>query len=116
LGCGFVTIAVSGGAIDPRFEALDDRRSVGILGSLSGLFGSLGFGALSVGALALFIYGAEAVAGTAPGGFIPWSPTIGVLMWFLGIVLVAVSGVVVGAILWFANARLKAFEAPIAET
>ena len=116
LGCGFVTIAVSGGAIDPRFEALDDRRSVGILGSLSGLFGSLGFGAISVGALALFIYGAEAVAGTAPGGFIPWSPTIGVLMWLLGIVFIAVSAVVVGAILWFANARLKAFEAPIAET
>jgi hypothetical protein len=116
LGCGFVTIAVSGGAIDPRFEALDDRRSVGILGSLSGLFGSLGFGALSVGALALFIYGGEAVAGTAPGGFIPWSPTIGVLMWLLGIVFIAVSAVVVGAILWFANARLKAFEAPIAET
>jgi hypothetical protein len=116
LGCGFVAIAVSGGAIDPRFEALDDRRSVGILGSLSGLFGSLGFGALSVGALALFIFGAQAIAGTAPGGFIPWSPTIGVLMWLLGIVLVAISAVVVGAILWFANARLKAFEAPIAET
>jgi hypothetical protein len=116
LGCGFVTIAVSGGAIDPRFDALDDRRSVGILGSLSGLFGSLGFGALSIGALALFIFGAEAVAGTAQGGFIPWSPTLGVLMWMLGFVLMAGAAVVVGAILWFANTRLKAFEAPIAET
>jgi hypothetical protein len=116
LGCGFVTIAVSGGAIDPRFEALDDRRAVGIVGSLSGLFGSLGFGALSVGALALFTFGAEAVAGTAPRGFIPWSPTLGILMWALGVVLVAVSAVVVGAILWFANSRLTAFEAPIAET
>ena len=116
MGCGFVTIAVCGGAIDPRFDALDDRRAVGIVGSLSALFGSIGFGALSLGALALFIFGAEAVAGTARGGFIPWSPTLGIVMWVFGIVLTALAAVVVGAILWFANTRLKAFEASIGET
>lgn len=116
MGCGFVTIAVCGGAIDPRFDALDDRRAVGIVGSLSGLFGSLGFGALSVGALALFIFGAAAVDGTAQAGLIPWSPFIGVLMWVIGIILMAGAIVVVGALLWFANTRLRAFEASIAET
>ncbi len=116
MGCGFVIIAVSGGAIDPRFEALDDRRAVGIVGSLSGLFGSLGFGVLSVGALALFVFGAKAVAGSAGLGFIPSTPTVGVLMWALGIVLMALAVVVAGLLLWFANLRLKAFEAPIAET
>lgn len=116
MGCGFVIIAVSGGAIDPRFEALDDRRAVGIVGSLSGLFGSLGFGLLSVGALALFVFGAKAVAGTAGLGFIPSTPTVGVLMWILGIVLMALAVVVAGVMLWFANLRLNAFEAAIAET
>ena len=116
MGCGFVIIAVSGGAIDPRFEALDDRRSVGMVGSLSGLFGSLGFGVLSVGALALFVFGAEAVAGTAGLALIPSTPTIGILMWTLGIVLMAIAVVVAGMLLWFANIRLKAFEATIAET
>lgn len=116
MGCGFVIIAVCGGAIDPRFEALDDRRAVGIVGSLSGLFGSLGFGVLSVGALALFVFGAKAVAGTAGFGFIPSTPTVGVLMWALGIVLMALAVVVAGVLLWFANIRLKAFETPIAQT
>ena len=116
MGCGFVTISVCGGAIDPRFEALDDRRAVGIVGSLSGLFGSLGFGVLSVGALALFVFGAQAIAGTAGFGFIPSTPTVGVLMWALGIVLMALAVVVAGVLLWFANLRLKAFETPIAVT
>ena len=116
MGCGFVTIAVSGGAIDPRFEALDDRRSVGILGSMSGLFGSLGFGALSVGGVALFVFGAQAVSGTTRLGFIPKSPAIGVLMWVFGLILLVLAVVVVGTLLWFANSRLKSFEATIAET
>ncbi|HEV2033478.1 MAG TPA: hypothetical protein VGU71_04660 [Candidatus Dormibacteraeota bacterium] len=116
LGCGFVVIAVSGGAIDPRFEALDDRRAVGILGGLSGFFASLGFGVLSVGAFALFVFGAEAVAGTAQLHILPSTPTIGVLMWALGIALLAGAAIVAGVMLWFANLRLKSFEATIAET
>jgi hypothetical protein len=116
MGCGFVVIAVCGGAIDPRFEALDDRRAVGILGGLSGFFGSLGFGVLSLGALALFVFGAEAVAGTAQLRILPSTATIGVLMWALGIVLLAGAALVAGVMLWFANLRLKAFEATIAET
>ena len=115
IGCGFVTIAVCGGAIDPRFEALDDRRSVGILGSLSALFGSLGFAALSIGALSLFVFGAQEVTGTGVA-FLPSSPTLGIVMWVFGIVLLAVAVVVVGAILWLANTRLKRFEGAIAET
>ena len=31
LGCGFVSIGVAAGGIDPRFDALDDRRAVWIV-------------------------------------------------------------------------------------
>ena len=91
LGCGFVAIGVSAGGIDPRFDALDDRRAVGLVGTLAGLGGSLGFGLLSVGAFALFIFGGDALAGTAQLGPVPSTPAIGALMWASGIVLAAAS-------------------------
>ncbi|HXN78047.1 MAG TPA: hypothetical protein VN965_04635, partial [Candidatus Dormibacteraeota bacterium] len=53
LGTGFVSVGVAAGAIDPRFDASDDRRAVGLVGTLAGLGGTLGFGLLSVGALAM---------------------------------------------------------------
>lgn len=115
-GCGFVAIGVSAGGIDPRFDANDDRRSVGMLGSLTGVLGSVGFAALSMGAFALFIYGAGAVAGTAHLGPIPSTPAVGALMTATGILLVAGAIAVVGGLLWIASTRLKAFEAPIAST
>ena len=59
LGGGFVAISVSAGGIDPRFDAVDDRRAVGFAGTLTGLFGALGFGALSIGAFASFIFRAD---------------------------------------------------------
>jgi hypothetical protein len=37
-------------------------------------------------------------------------------MWALGLVLMAGAALVAGVMLWFANLRLKAFEAMIAET
>jgi hypothetical protein len=87
---------------------------VGIVGTLAGLGGSLGFGILSVGALALFVFGGEAFAGTANLGPIPSTPEIGALMWTAGVVLAAGSLGVVVLLLSIANSRLRSFETQIA--
>jgi ABC-2 type transport system permease protein len=114
LGAGFVSIGVSAGAIDPHFEAVDDRRAVGLVGTFAGFGGSIGFGLLSIGAFALFILGAQAVAGTAQLGPIPSTPTTGALMWLVGVVMCAGALTVVGVLLWIANSRLRAYEGAIA--
>jgi hypothetical protein len=116
LAFGFVSISVSGGAIDPHFEATDDRRSVGVLGSLTSIGGSLGFSVISIGALALFLFGEQAAAGAANLGPIPATPAIGFAMMLGGLLLVAAGCVLVAVLLTFANARLRAFEGSISET
>lgn len=115
LGLGFVSIGVSAGGIDPRFEAADDRRAVGLVGTLAGLGGSFGFGLLSVGAFALFVFGLGAVEGTTTHlGPIPTTPAIGALMWAGGGTLAAGALAVVATLLWFANSRLGSYEGTIA--
>lgn len=116
LGCGFVAIGVSAGGIDPRFDALDDRRAVGIVGTLAGLAGSLGFGLLSAGALALFVFGADAIAGAAKLGPIAATPQLGAFMWGAGVVLAAGSLAIVAVLLWFANSRLLSNEVAVSNT
>jgi len=117
LGLGFVSIGVSAGGIDPRFDASDDRRAVGLLGTLAGLGGSFGFGLLSVGAFALFVFGLGAVEGTTTHlGPIPATPAIGALMWAGGVILVAGAVAVVGTLLLVANSRLGSYEGTIATT
>jgi hypothetical protein len=116
LAAGFVSISVSGGAIDPHFEATDDRRSVGILGSLTSIGGSLGFSIVSIGALALFLFGEQAATGAANLGPIPSTPAVGFAMILGGLVLVGAGCVLVAVLLTFANARLRSFEASISES
>ena len=117
LGLGFVSIGVSAGGMDPRFDAADDRRAVGLLGTLAGLAGSFGFGVLSVGAFALFVFGLGAVEGTTTHlGPIPTTPLIGALMWAGGVTLAAGAVAVVGTLLWVANSRLGSYEGTIAAT
>jgi len=117
LGLGFVSIGVSAGGIDPRFDAADDRRAVGLIGTLAGLGGSFGFGLLSVGAFALFVFGLGAVEGTTTHlGPIPTTPAIGALMWAVGVTLAAGAVAVVATLLWFANSRLGSYEGTIATT
>ncbi|HEV3101019.1 MAG TPA: hypothetical protein VG426_01635 [Candidatus Dormibacteraeota bacterium] len=116
LAAGFVSISVSGGAIDPRFEATDDRRSVGIVGTLTAIGGSLGFALMSVGALALFFFGSQAVTGTANFGPIPSTPAIGIVMMVIGLLLLVAGGILVGILLVLANSRLRSFEAAISAT
>lgn len=116
LGVGFVSISVSGGAIDPRFEAADDRRSVGVLGSIASLGGALAFAVLSVGALALFFFGSQAISGTADLGPIPSTPAIGLAMIGGATLFIAGGGGLVGIMLWLANDRLRSFEGTIATT
>ena len=116
LAIGFVSISVSGGAIDPRFDVTDDRKAVGLVGTLAAIGGSLAFAVFSVGALAGFTFGAEAATGTVDLGPIPSTPEVGVVM-ILGGVLLVVAGVVLTAVLlWIANVRLNSFEATIAAT
>ncbi len=116
LAAGFVSISVSGGAIDPHFESTDDRRSVGVLGTLTSIGGSLGFSVISIGALALFLFGEQAAAGAANLGPIPSTPAVGFGMILGGLLLVAAGCALVGVLLTFANARLRSFEASISES
>ncbi len=113
LGVGFVSIGVCAGGIDPRFDAADDRRAVGLLGTLAGLGGALGFGLLSVTAFALFVFGFGAVEGTAHLGPLPSTPTIGAVMWAAGVIVTAGAVAIVGGLLWFANSRLGNFQEAI---
>lgn len=116
LATGFVSISVAGGAIDPRFDATDDRKAVGLVGTVAGVGGSLAFALMSVGALALILFGQQAVAGTANLGPIPATRAVGVSMMFGGALLAGAGCVLVAGLLWIANARLRAFEANIAST
>jgi hypothetical protein len=114
LGIGFVSVGVSAGAIDPRFDASDDRRAVGIVGTLAGLGGTLGFGLLSVGSLALLVFGYTASQGISQLGPIPATPAVGALMWAGAVVLLVGSAAIVLTLLWFANSRLRSWEGAIA--
>jgi hypothetical protein len=116
LGCGFVAIGVSAGGIDPRFDALDDRRAVGLVGTLAGLGGSLGFGLLSAGALALFVFGGDALGGAARLGPIPSTPQLGAVMWGFAVLFVVASLAIVGVLLWLADSRLRSNEVAVANT
>ena len=116
LAAGFVSIAVSGGGIDPHFDVNDDRKAVGLVGTLTSIGGSLVFAVMSIGALALFLFGAEVATGTADLGPIPSTPAVGAAMIFGGVLLMAGGGLLVGALLWIANARLRSFEDSIATT
>lgn len=115
LGTGFVSIGVAAGGIDPHFEATDDRRAVGIVGSIAGLAGAIGFGLLSTGAFALFVYGVAAAEGTAQLRVLPSTPAVGALMLGAGLVMTVGAGVVVGTLLWIANSRLLRYERAIAD-
>ncbi len=110
LGTGFVAIGVSAGGIDPRFDAADDRRAVGLLGTLASLGGGFGFGLLSLAAFALFVVGAAAAAGTAHLGPLPSTPTVGALMLAAGVTLAAGAAAIVVILLLIANSRLRVYE------
>ena len=116
LAVGFVSISVSGGAIDPRFDVTDDRKAVGLVGTLAAIGGSLAFAVFSVGALAGFTFGAEAATGTVDLGPIPSTPEVGIVMILGGVLLVVAGVVLTAALLWIANVRLNSFEATIAAT
>jgi len=87
---------------------------VGLVGTLAGLAGTLGFGLLSVGALALVVFGYSATQGIKQLGPIPATPEVGALMWAGGVVLLVGAAAIVITLLWFANSRLRAWEGAIA--
>lgn len=109
LGIGCVCIGVSAGAIDPNFEATDDRRSVGIVGTFAAMGGELAFGLLTVGALAL-LYVAAALAGGDGTLGLPATPLLAAVSVLVAIALAAGSAAVVALMLWLANSHLRGFE------
>jgi hypothetical protein len=113
LGTGFVAIGVSAGAIDPRFDAADERRAVGVVGTIASLGGGFGFGLLSLGAFGLFVVGAGVAAGTAHLNPLPSTPAIGALMFVGGLTLAACAAAIVATLLLVANSRLRVFEGAI---
>ena len=112
---GFVSIGVAAGGIDPHFESADDRRSVGVIGTLAGIAAAIGFGLLSVAALAAFVYGIAAAQGIARLIVVPSTPTVGVVMVGGGLLLAAGAGAVVVTMMVIANSRLRRYEGAIAE-
>ena len=116
LGLGFVSIGVSVGGIDPRFEAVDDRRMVGAAGTLAGLGAELGFGVLTVVSFGLLRLSPDVFAGTSHIGDLPSTPLLAVAIVAFAVVVAAAAVGVVGLLLWTANSRLGSFEASIAAT
>jgi hypothetical protein len=107
LGFGFVAVGVSAGAIDPRFDSVDDRRAVGVAGTFAALGGELAFGALSVGAFALLTFAVD------PPSFLPSGPVVGPLLAVVAVLLAVGAAGVVSGMLWLAARRLRTFEGAI---
>ena len=107
LGFGFVAVGGSAGAIDPRFESVDDRRAVGVAGTFAAIGGELAFGALSVGAFALLTFTVQ------PPSFLPSGPEVGLVLAVISVLLVAGAVGVVWGMLWLAAGRLRTFEGAI---
>lgn len=114
LGAGFVTIGVCAGAIDPRFEAADDRRMVGPGGTLFGLAAEVGFGVLSVLAFTVLQVSADVYLGHPVIGDLTLSPG---LEWGLVAGALVLGACAVGVLVFLlrtAEQRLASFEASIA--
>ena len=116
LGAGFVTIGVCAGAIDPRFDATDDRRMVGPAGTLFGLAAEIGFGVLSVLAFAVLHVTAGVYLGHPVIGGLTVSPAFGP-GFIVGALVLGVCAVgVLLLLLRTAEQKLAAFEAGIASS
>jgi hypothetical protein len=113
LAIGFVAIGVSAGAIDPHFEAADDRRAVGMIGTLSVMGGALGFASLTVGSFALIRLSVLVAAGASHLGPVPSTPLIGLVIGMVGLVLAAGAAAVVAVLLAVGNSRLRSYEGVI---
>ena len=112
LGVGCVCIGVSAGAIDPRFDSTDDRRSVGVVGTFAAMGGELAFGLLSVGSFAV-VFVAVQVATGAGFPWLPKSPVIEGLLLLVAVALALGGVALVGFMLWTAVSRLRSFEGSI---
>jgi hypothetical protein len=112
---GFVSVGVSAGAIDPNFEAADDRRAVGLLGTMTSTGGAIAFALLSIGAFGLFHLGAAAATGARLGP-LPSTPAVAALIAGAGVLLAAAAGALVVVLLVVADSRLRAYEGAISST
>jgi hypothetical protein len=95
---GMVALAVCMGAIDPRFEAADPNRAIGLEGIVLGLVGEAGFSILTAGAVALVVVGLFLAPGRAVaviGG---------------ALVLAAAGATLVAGFLVFAERRLRRWQ------
>lgn len=113
LGFGFVAIGVSVGAIDPRFDAVDDRRMVGPLGTFAGVGAELGFGALSLLAFTGIHVAVQVYSGNPLLGEMTIPPGVGIALVAGALILAAAGVAVVFFLLRIAASRLTGFEASI---
>jgi ABC-type multidrug transport system permease subunit len=95
---GMAALAVCMGAIDPRFEAADPNRAIGLEGIVLGLVGEAGFSILTAGAVALVVLGLFFAPGRA----------VAVLGGAL--VLAAAGAALVAGFLVFAERRLRRWQ------
>lgn len=116
VGFGFIAIGVAVGAIDPRFEAADERRMVGPGGTLAGLTAELGFGGLSLLAFTALHLWLQAFVLPPRAGLFAWGPLAGFGLAGGGVVVAAGAAGVVWLLLRTAGRRLVAFEQSINAT
>ncbi|HYL07305.1 MAG TPA: hypothetical protein VEU76_02075 [Candidatus Udaeobacter sp.] len=114
LGFGFVAIGVCAGAIDPRFDSVDDRRMVGPGGTLAGLGAELAFGTLSVLAFTVLHVSWQVFLGQPLIGDLTFAPALAVAFVGGALVLAAAAVAVIVFLLRIASSRLSSFEASIA--
>ncbi|HEV2140136.1 MAG TPA: hypothetical protein VGT01_03010 [Candidatus Dormibacteraeota bacterium] len=112
-GVGSVCIGVSAGAIDPKFEAADDRRAIGVTGTFTALGADVAFALCSVGAFALLRFAPAIGAGTSPIDGLPPEPALAAAMVVVAIILAAAGAALVAAVLRGAVSRLRSFEGSI---
>ncbi len=116
IGLGCVCIGVSAGAIDPRFESTDDRRSVGVVGTFIAMGAELAFALLSIAAFGLAQLAVQLAGGSGGFGFLPATPAVAAVIGVVGLVLAAGGAVVVVVVLSAAASRLRTFEGTIGAT
>ncbi len=113
LAVGATAIGVSGGAIDPRFESTDDRRAVGVAGSLAAALGLIGFAICSVGAFALFRLGSDSLRGVVEFSFLPATPGTSLAATVIAVCLTAGAAAIVIGLFVVGRNRLRAVEGSI---
>lgn len=117
VSAGCVGISVAAGAIDPHFDSADERRAVGVLGTVTAMGASVAFALLSIGAFGLLVLASQLAGGaSAFGGLLPASPATAVVVAGIGLALAGGGAGLVAVLLNSGASSLGKFEAGITAT